>query len=332
DLITNILHYASYILNKPYTSFNQHQQPNGKILIGVESGGLAYSSLSMSAGEQKIFLILETILKADKNALILIDELDLLLHDEALKKLIEVISSHAKDKNKQIIFTTHREMITTLSDKINIRHVVNIQGRSYSFEETKPDAINRLTGESTTPIEIYVEDDLAVAIINKICSSLKASKYVKIFKFGAASNAFTLLASTLIRGDNLSGKLYILDGDKYSTENEKKTALDKVFTGTEEQYIHYLITNVPLDGLGGEYLEIIEAARDIRVELDAHNYISNILTKLGIDRPSGLTRVMDLASRHPEWHQYVSEVTDWLQPVVSDLMERLPENDTVDIT
>lgn len=129
DLITNILHYASYILNKPYTSFNQHQQPNGKILIGVESGGLAYSSLSMSAGEQKIFLILETILKADKNALILIDELDLLLHDEALKKLIEVISSHAKDKNKQIIFTTHREMITTLSDKINIRHVVNIQGR-----------------------------------------------------------------------------------------------------------------------------------------------------------------------------------------------------------
>ena len=109
---------------------------------------------------------------------------------------------------------------------------------------------------------------------------------MKIFKFYAASNAFTLLASTLIRGDNLSDKLYILDGDKYSTENEKKTALDKVFTGTEsrtyelkaaaegkvkqfnlpngvkpEQYIHYLITNVPLDGLGGEYLEIIEAAK-----------------------------------------------------------------------
>ncbi|MCV5063225.1 hypothetical protein OFM35_32645, partial [Escherichia coli] len=68
-----------------------------------------------------------------------------------------------------------------------------------------------------------------------IYSSLKPSKYVKIFKFLAASNAFTLLASTLIRGDNLSGKLYILDGDKYSTENEKKAALDKVFTGTESR-------------------------------------------------------------------------------------------------
>ena len=31
------------------------------------------------------------------------------------------------------------------------------------------------------------------------------------------------------------------------------------------------------------------------------NYISNILTKLGIDRPSGLTRVMDLASMHPQF-------------------------------
>lgn len=90
-------------------------------MIGVESEGLAYSSLSMSAGEQKIFLILETILKEDKNALILIDELDLLLHDEALKKLIAVISTHAEDKNKQIIFTTHREMVTTLSDKINYK-------------------------------------------------------------------------------------------------------------------------------------------------------------------------------------------------------------------
>ncbi|WP_244596219.1 AAA family ATPase [Escherichia coli] len=90
-------------------------------MIGVESEGLAYSSLSMNTGEQKIFLILETILKADKNALILIDELDLLLHDEALKKLIDVISTHAEDKNKQIIFTTHREMVTTLSDKINYK-------------------------------------------------------------------------------------------------------------------------------------------------------------------------------------------------------------------
>ncbi|WP_244577370.1 hypothetical protein [Escherichia coli] len=88
-----------------------------------------------------------------------------------------------------------------------------------------------------------------------------------MFKFGATSNAFTLFASTLIRGDNLSDELYILDGDKYSTKNEKKTALDKVFTSTElrtyelkaaaegkikqfnlpngfkpEQYIHYLFT------------------------------------------------------------------------------------------
>ncbi|CAJ1304081.1 AAA family ATPase [Escherichia coli] len=158
DLITNILHYASYILNKPYTSFNQHQQPNGKILIGVESEGLAYSSLSMSAGEQKIFLILETILKADKNALILIDELDLLLHDEALKKLIDVISTHAEDKNKQIIFTTHREMVTTLSDKINIRHVVNIEPRQPGGCKLKTAPVRPVV--AARPAEYVCSEDL----------------------------------------------------------------------------------------------------------------------------------------------------------------------------
>ncbi|EEX1007584.1 hypothetical protein D3981_005674, partial [Escherichia coli] len=177
---------------------------------------------------------------------------------------------------------------------------------------------------------------------------------MKTFKFGAASNSFTLLASTLIRGDDLSHKLYVLDGDEISTVDAKKTALDKVFTGTEprtyelkeiaegkvrqfnlpdgvkpEQYIHRLITNVPLDGLSDECLEIIEVAQNIRYELDAHNYISNILKKLSIDRSSGLTRVMDLASKHPEWPQYVSEVTDWLEPIVRDLMEQVPETDAV---
>ncbi|UUM68522.1 ATP-binding protein [Aeromonas veronii] len=90
-LVETILNKASQILNKRYTSLNSHLQPNGKKMIGVEANGMRYSSLSMSAGEQKIFLILETVLKADKYALILIDEIDLLLHDSALKRLIEVL-------------------------------------------------------------------------------------------------------------------------------------------------------------------------------------------------------------------------------------------------
>lgn len=346
DVITQILNSASHILNKNYTSFNEHQQPNGKVLIGVESNGLAYSSLSMSAGEQKVFLILDTIFKSDKNALILIDELDLLLHDIALKKLIDVISTHAKQKNKQIIFTTHREIIAGMSDKINIRHVVNIEQKSYCFEQTKPDAINRLTGSQVKPVEIYVEDDLATAIIRKICSSLQSSRFVEVHKFGAAVNCFTLLASTLIRGDVLSQIIYVLDGDEYSTEAQKRTALDRVFTGTEqrtlllketalekvkqfnlpdglnpEQYIHRLITTIPVAGLENDSMEIIDAAREVVFEIDAHNYISTVIKRLGLERDSGLSKIIDLASKHEDWSTYTRQISTWLAPVIENLTE-----------
>ncbi|MGV3979035.1 AAA family ATPase [Citrobacter freundii] len=347
DLITTMLAKASYILNKRYTSFNQHQKPNGSTFIGVEIDGLAYSSLSMSAGEQKIFLILETVFKADKNALILIDELDLLLHDEALKKLIFVLSEHANDKNKQIIFTTHRELIISMADRVNIRHIVSLDARSYCFEETKPDAINRLTGEQVTPIEIYVEDDVASAITRKICSSLQASRYVKIFMFGAATNAFTLLSSSLIRNEDVSRKIYVLDGDEYNTDQLKSAAVDRVLTGTEERtaqlkdlardkviqfnlpdnvkpeaFLHRLITTISTDGLENDALEIIEVANNIRFELDAHRYITNIINRLGLERASGLAKIIDLASKHPDWDHYTQSVSDWLTPLVEQLRER----------
>lgn len=346
DLITTMLAKASYILNKRYTSFNHHEKPNGSKFIGVEIAGLAYSSLSMSAGEQKIFLILETVFKADKNALILIDELDLLLHDEALKKLIFVLSEHASEKNKQIIFTTHRELIISMADRVNIRHIVSLDGHSYCFEDTKPDAINRLTGEQVAPIEIYVEDDVASAITRKICSSLQASRYVKIFMFGAATNAFTLLSSSLIRDEDVSRKIYVLDGDEYNTAELKSSAVDRVLTGTEErtkqlkivardkviqfnlpdnvkpeEFLHRLITTIPTDGLENDSMEIIQVAKDIRFEMDPHRYITKIIERLGLDRSPGLAKIIDLASKHPDWNDYIQSVSNWLTPLIDDLRE-----------
>jgi hypothetical protein len=187
-------------------------------------------------------------------------------------------------------------------DKVNIRHIVSLDDRSYCFDETKPDAINRLTGEQIKPIEIYVEDDVAHAITRKICSSLQASRYVKIYMFGAAINAFTLLSSSLIRGENISNKIYILDGDEYSTPVKKAAALDRVLTGTEERtrqlkiegegkviqfnlpenmkpeaYLHQLITTIPTVDLENDALEIITVANNIRFEIDPHRYISKII-------------------------------------------------------
>jgi AAA15 family ATPase/GTPase len=238
-IINKILEKASYCLNKHYTAYNIHDPGNGRTFIGVEADGIRYSALSMSAGEQKIFLLLEKVFRTKKYSLILIDELDLLLHDSAMKNLIKVVSERAEDYNLQVIFTTHRESILELSDLINVRHIFGTSEKTLCFNETKPDAINRLTGTQRRLIEVFVEDDLAVVIVKKVAGQLGISRHVSIQRFGAAINCFTILAGLLLRGESCSNSIFVLDGDVYRTREEQESRLKAVITGDDQMHNNF---------------------------------------------------------------------------------------------
>ena len=347
DLTRTILKKASDIFNKQYTAYNNHKSRKGKTYIGVETNGTRYSALSMSAGEQKVFLLLETIFKADKYSLILIDEIDLLLHNLALEKLLRIVAKRANDKNLQILFTTHRESIVELSELINIRHIVTKPEKTYCFNETKPDAIHRLTGKQEKTIEIFVEDDLATAILNKIVSSLKIKKYVSIKKFGAAPNCFTTVTGLLISNENIDNTLFVLDGDVYVTITDKEKQLKNVITGhgdnieshrnkalqhikqlklpentKPEKYLHNLLININnLDD--EEFTEILEVAKEISYKQDSHKYLSEIIERLSYDKSVGYTKIIDLVSAHcqDQWQSYISEVHTWLKEKVPEVRE-----------
>lgn len=234
EVINVILQKASIVLNRRYSSYNIHEA-SGKKFIGVEVEGLRYSALSMSAGEQKVFYILEKIFRAKKYSLILIDELDLLLHDQAMKKLIEVILERSAEKSLQVIFTTHRESVLELEGRINIRHIVCRTGKTLCFNETKPDAINRLTGVQPRPLEIFVEDDLAAAVVTKVASQLRIAKYLTINRYGAAINCFTVAAGLLLGEEACDNSLFMLDGDVYRTDDERIRSINRVLTGNDEK-------------------------------------------------------------------------------------------------
>lgn len=344
EIITTILLKASLVLNRHYSSYNIHTAPSRKF-IGVEVDGLRYSALSMSAGEQKVFHILEKIFRAPKYSLILIDELDLLLHDRAMKKLIEVILARSIEKSLQVIFTTHRESILDLESEINIRHIVNKAGQSLCFNETKPDAINRLTGTQPKPIEIFVEDDLASTIVKKIAAQLRLARYLSVQRFGAAVNCFTTVAGLMFGGDDCANAIFVLDGDVYRTEVEKQNRLNKVITGHDQQavenrasalnkiqqfvlpentqpekFLHSLIVGCE-ETDNEEFNEIIEVAREIHVVEDDHLYISDIITRLGWDKNIGQSKIIDLVATTGAWVNYVSEVHNWMAARVDDFRE-----------
>jgi hypothetical protein len=344
EFVDRILEKASVILNKRYTKINRHIA-SGKEFIGVEADGLRYSALSMSAGEQKIFFILEKVFRAKKYSLILIDELDLLLHDDAMKKLIAIIYERAVDKSIQIVFTTHRESILELSDIVNIRHIICKDDKSLCFNETKPDAIKRLTGKQPKPIEVFVEDDLASKIVSKIAGQLRIKKYVSIQRFGAAINCFTIVGGLILSGEDCQNSLFLIDGDIYTTTEEKTEKVSRVITGDDEKavnsralalqvinqfilpeglapekYIHSIISALQHTE-NEEFNEIIDAAREIVVVDNSHKYIDDIIERLGWDKSEGLTKVIDLASTSERWEHYVEPVKTWLESKAVNVRE-----------
>lgn len=336
DIITIILEKASYCLNRQYTAYNIHDPGKGRKFIGVEANGIRYSALTMSAGEQKIFLLLEKIFRATKYSLILIDELDLLLHDSAMKNLIEVVSERAQSHNLQVVFTTHRESILELSNLINVRHIFGTSEKTLCFNETKPDAINRLTGTQPRLIEVFVEDDLAVAIIKKVAGQLGISKHVAVQRFGAAMNCFTVLAGLHLRGENCDNSIFVLDGDVYRTKEEQEERLKAVLTGNDEharslresslekirclnlpentkpeEYIHSIIIGLE-NNCDNERNEIIEVAKQIIAVDNSHRYVDDIISRFDWNRDVGLSKIIDLFSSTQDWTSYIANVEDWL--------------------
>ena len=83
NLSDDILNDAKYILGKGYTQYSICRRRDRRTNTRVIVDDISYTSLSMGAGEQRIFKILEEVKNAPPYGLILIDEIDLLLHQSS---------------------------------------------------------------------------------------------------------------------------------------------------------------------------------------------------------------------------------------------------------
>ncbi|OUL33395.1 hypothetical protein BV372_17070 [Nostoc sp. T09] len=327
---------AGYILNKNYDSLHVHEYGN-KTILGVKSGVTQYSALTMGAGEQRVFTILDTVFRTTKNySLILIDEIDLLMHPQALKRLIEVIYERANEKHHQIIFTSHNTELFELKYKVELRHIHQSGINTVCIPNTTPDITRRMTGKQVKSLEVYVEDDLAQAIVSHIASSLGIYKDIVIHKYGAVINAFTVSGGLGLSGQLLSNALFVLDGDEYITEEDKKIQIQRVVTGHgseidtlrkqvlnnlaqfeltqgmhPEQFIFKSIHNLP-EQTDSENEEIRKIASDIINAGDQHNLVNLLIEQLGCSKEIGLNRIIRVFALSPQWSKFSEPVRLWL--------------------
>lgn len=142
--------------------------------------------------------------------------------------------------------------------------------------------------------------------------------------------------------------IYVLDGDTFIDEAVKRERLNKVLTGTDDQaislrstaeskitqfnlpagytpekYIHTMISSLNENDFDGDLSELIEAARSIQYEEEDHNYINGLFESLGINRETGLVRIIDLAVKAQEWTDFIAPVYEKIKPIVDSLNESI---------
>ena len=301
NIAKKVIENAAFILDKDYQNLMLNSSWKG-ILSGVErKSGVKYSSLSMGCGEQRLLKILETVEKAKKYSLILIDEIDLLLHVDALRRLIYRLNEIAEDKKLQIVFTTHSTIVLDMKEMVFINYLALKNNNIQIFHGVNSDCLSMLLGEPARPIKIYVEDCLSKTIVKHIAQQLDMNKKISVFTFGSVSNAYLIATSKIIENCGLSNTLIILDGDKDRLLENKEKQLKKYFSGTESDRLEKInkaiaviaqfrlpentspeefLYNEMVDRNCPNDVELVNAINRNKHVVDRHDYIRKIKTNI----------------------------------------------------
>ena len=332
NLDNGILGLARRILGIQYTQISRTRRNNKDYYHATVQDGANYFSISMGAGEQRVLRLLEVIEKVENYSLVIIDEIDLTLHNAALMRLINYLVEKGRSRHIQFIFSSHSETLTKRKD-INVRHLLQTPEKTLCFNESNPECMESMTGEILRPIEIYVEDILAKTIVAQVAKELGISKRVVIKQYGSCTNAFVASSGMHMLGQSLDHKLFVLDGDACRTEEEREKQLKKYYSGTEpdkeqkrdevlrhisqldlpdgelpEKYINHILR----EDIENQNAEIVALAKSIIEPDDSHKYLDDIIDGLGDEESIGLYKVIEELSKHPEWKSYTKSVRNWL--------------------
>ena len=330
----------SIIFNKKYKQAVDYKSNKRRYSALTDENIGEYSSLSMGAGEQRVFKILTTLYAAQYKSLIIIDEIDLTLHTYALNKLLDMVVDLAEKRKLQVIFTSHREELLKRED-INIRHIMQRPGKTLCLPRCTSECLRSLTGKIERKLQIFVEDALSEAIMIKLTVQKDIKQNCEILNFGSIENAFTIAAAKVLENAKVRNLLIVLDGDKYKDKEEKLNQLKKKLTGTEknheakldaalnlfteyslgkysnpEEFIYHSLKNsTALEQNKRENFPEIHACSD------NHEYVNKLITNwYGDEDPTKYySHIVEEFSKTKEWNEFVENIANVLKRKKEDL-------------
>lgn len=183
----------------------------------VASGGNIYSGFNMGAGENALFEIFTTIFASPPGTMLVIDEIELGLHEKAQKKLILELKKICKEKNVQVVCTTHSPAVLESVPPEGRFFIESHSNKSLVTPGISSNyAAGLLAGEDSNELDVFVEDGIASTIVeSSINNELRCR--VSILPIGSHVSIARQMASRY-KEHKKHQCIAILDGDQSSSE------------------------------------------------------------------------------------------------------------------
>ncbi|KAM3102510.1 ATP-dependent nuclease [Phormidesmis sp. 146-12] len=227
------------ILGTDYASFSYRRHSKYRLPVVAKKDRKVYSGFNMGAGEHSLFELFSIINECPDGSLILIDEIELGLHEKAQENLIKELKEICKKRKFQIICATHSS---------HILECLPPEGRIF-LERTGTEtdiipgispayATGKLSGRSNVELDILVEDEAAKLILETVLNR-ELRLRTKVLPIGSAAAVMRHLAARYKEArhkkDDAVEVLVFLDGDKLSQKNEQIKQFIKAVENPIEQ-------------------------------------------------------------------------------------------------
>ncbi|MBD8387427.1 AAA family ATPase [Dysgonomonas sp. BGC7] len=236
--ITNkqkVFDYLSYILEENF-EINKIVQFTDKDVFRYKNSN-EYSSYNSASGEDVLTRILIDVVEADRNALILIDEIEIGLHPKIQRRLVDILYFIARTEHKQFVISTHSPtIISAFNRKSRIFIERQSNGILKSISEISINAaFTKMDSRSYPLINLYCEDDISESIIKRAIVEIQNIKnisnfgeFINIIVSGSADKThtnFIVDKRTYDARKIKTGYACVLDGDMKNKKDSNSNPL-----------------------------------------------------------------------------------------------------------
>ena len=218
------------IINHKFYFKNNVIRPLKTILM--KKNNLNYTEAFAGSGESRLIMLINDIVNADNNSLILIDEPEINLHPKAISRFQIFLLQQILNKNHQIVLTTHSHYLVNSLPKRAIKLMQNLDNNIVINEDVDYRDAFLVLGETLDKnINVVVEDLLVKSMLDYSMEkadikSMKEVIHVDFLAGGVESIIKQHIYSSALKKDRKT--FYVLDGDvDYLRENNNPIIKDE---------------------------------------------------------------------------------------------------------